>query len=89
MFMTTALINLTESQANALHALARKTGKTEDELLREAVNSLIGHTENLPSETKSRLANLRRARGIWKERKDLPDFERLRAEWDRFDLGLD
>ena len=37
------------------------------------------------SHTKStdRLELMRQARGIWKERDDMPDFERLRGEFDR------
>ena len=31
-----------------------------------------------------RLAKLRQACGIWRDRDDLPDFEALRREWDRF-----
>jgi hypothetical protein len=32
---------------------------------------------------KTRLAGLRKARGIWKNRKDLSDFRTLRSELDR------
>ena len=31
-----------------------------------------------------RLAKLRQACGIWRDRDDLPDPEELRSEWDRF-----
>ena len=31
----------------------------------------------------NRLAKLRAARGLWREREDLPDFAALRSEWDR------
>ena len=79
--MTTAQINLTDSQVDALHELSRRTGKTEDELLGEAVEKLIGEAE---VKRQKRLERLRRAKGIWKDRDDLPDFEKLRAEWDRF-----
>lgn len=34
-------------------------------------------------DAKSRLASLRKACGIWKDRHDLPDVRSLRAEWDR------
>lgn len=82
--MTTAQINLTDLQANALHKLSAQTGKTEDELLQEAVNKLIGEVGEVEAKRHKRLEKLRRARGIWKDRDDLPDFEKLRAEWDRF-----
>ena len=35
-------------------------------------------------EAKTRLANLRQACGIWKDRTDLPDLRKLRQEFDRF-----
>lgn len=83
--MTTTQINLTDSQADALQKIARRTGKSADELLQEAVNKLIGEVGEAEAERQKRLEKLRRARGIWKDRSDLPDFEKLRAEWDRFD----
>ena len=87
--MTTAQINLTDSQADALQKLAAQTGKTEDELLQEAVNKLISEVGATEDERQKRLEKMRRARGIWKDRDDLPDFEKLRAEWDRFDFDSD
>lgn len=87
--MTTTQINLTDSQSDALQELSRRTGKTEDELLQEAVNKLIGEVGEAEAKRQKRLESLRRARGIWKDRDDLPDFEKLRAEWDRFDFGSD
>ena len=83
--MTTLQINLTNSQIDALHKLSEQTGKTEDELLQEAVAKFVSEVSEAESERQERLNRLRRARGIWKDRGDLPDFEKLRAEWDRFD----
>jgi hypothetical protein len=37
----------------------------------------------LRSKSVDRLELMRQARGIWKERNDLPDFGRLRGEFDR------
>ena len=82
--MATSQINLTDSQIDALHKLSEQTGKTEDELLQEAVSKLVGEVGEAEGERQKRLSRLRRARGIWKDRNDLPDFEKLRAEWDRF-----
>jgi len=82
--MTTAQINLTDSQADALQKLSAKTGKSEDELLQEAVSKLIGEVGEVEAKRQKRLQRLRRAKGIWKDRDDLPDFKKLRAEWDRF-----
>ena len=82
--MTTAQINLTDSQADALHELARSTGKTEDELLQEAVNKLIGEVGAAEAKRQKWLKSLRQAKGMWKDRDDLPDFRELRKEFDRF-----
>ncbi len=83
--MTALQINLTNSQIDALHKLSEQTGKTADELLQEAVAKLVGEVSEAEGERQKRLNKLRRARGIWKDRDDLPDFEKLRAEWNRFD----
>jgi len=69
-------INLTEKEHNALREISLKTGKSEDELIHEAVSSLI-------SRSTSQIDSMRRARGIWKNRADLPDFDKIRREWDR------
>ena len=71
-------IYLTDRQRNKLAAIAKTVGKKQSELIREAVDRLIvqeGRTQ--------REAVLRKAAGIWKNRKDLPDFSATRDEWDR------
>ncbi len=82
--MTTAQINLTDSQVDALHKLSERTGKTEDELLREAVAKLIGEVGEVEAKREKWLESLRQAKGIWKDRDDLPDFREIRREFDRF-----
>jgi predicted DNA-binding protein len=82
--MTTAQINLTDSQTDALQKLSAQTGKTEDELLQEAVNKLISEVGEAEAKREKWLKSLRQAKGIWKDRDDLPDFRQLRSEWDRF-----
>lgn len=71
-------LNLTEQERHALQEISRRTGKTEGELIREAVGQLINgfQVENRP-------ALMQQAKGIWKDRSDLPAFEDLRREWDR------
>ena len=76
--MVRTQIYLTERQRDELAAIAKTAGKKQSELIREAVDRLIdqlGHSR--------REAVLRNAAGIWKNRKDLPDFKAMRAEWDR------
>lgn len=82
--MTTAQINLTDSQVDALRKLSEQSGKTEDELLQEAVNKLVAEVGEAEAKRQEWLEVLHRAKGIWKDRNDLPNFEKLRAEWDRF-----
>ena len=71
-------INLTEQERNALREISKRTGKSEGELVREAVELLIGQTQ-----TEDRHVLMQKARGIWKDRQDLPTLRELRSEWDR------
>ena len=71
-------IYLTERQRNELEAISKISGKKKSELIREAVDRLIAQ------ESLSRRAIvLEEAAGIWKDHTDLPDFEKIRSEWDR------
>ena len=76
--MVRTQIYLTERQREELAAIAKTAGKKQSELIREAVDRLIDQTGSSRRETV-----LREAAGIWKNRKDLPDFKATRAEWDR------
>ena len=71
-------IYITEQEQIALQSLARRTGKTQSELIREAVDAYI-----VKLKKESRRELLQKAKGIWKNREDLPDFEKLRRELDR------
>ncbi len=76
--MVRTQIYLTEHQRAGLAAIAKAEGKKQSELIREAVDRLIEQ-----SGCTRREAVLREAAGIWRDRKDLPDFKATRAEWDR------
>jgi hypothetical protein len=77
-------IYLTEKEKNALKAMARRLGKTQSELIRTAVDRLIDR-EGMGN----RLELLRSARGMWKNRADLPDLHLLRGELDRTGSGTE
>lgn len=76
--MVRTQIYLTERQRDELTAMAKTMGKKQSELIREAIDRLIDQLGN-----RQRDAVLRETAGIWKDRKDLPDFEAARADWDR------
>lgn len=76
--MVRTQIYLTQSQRDELKAIARTAGKKQSELIREAIDRLIDEQGG-----DRREAILRAASGMWKTRKDLPDFRTTRAEWDR------
>jgi hypothetical protein len=76
--MVRTQIYLTDRQRNELAAIGRTAGKKQSELIREAVDRLIDQSGH-----QRREKVLRDVAGIWKDRRDLPDFEATRAEWDR------
>jgi len=76
--MVRTQIYMTKSQRDGLKAIAKTAGKKQSELIREAIDRLIDEVSCGRRETV-----LREAAGIWKDRKDLPDFRATRAEWDR------
>jgi len=76
--MVRTQIYMTKSQRDGLKAVAKAVGKKQSELIREAIDRLIEEVSGGRRETV-----LREAAGIWKDRKDLPDFRAVRAGWDR------
>lgn len=73
----TTTITLSEHEQHMLQRIALQTGKTESEVLHEAVQTYAQQFE-----VAHRRQLLQQARGMWRERTDLPDLQRLRAEWD-------
>jgi hypothetical protein len=76
--MSIAGLHLTEQEQTALETIAQRAGKTPDELVHDAIKQLIAQFQS-----EDRLRLLRQARGMWKDRSDLPTLTDLRREWDR------
>ena len=76
--MVRTQICLTERQRNELAAIAGHAGKGQSEIIREAVDRYIE-----VASLDRREASLREAAGLWSERTYVPDYEAVRADWDR------
>jgi hypothetical protein len=71
-------IYLTDEERKALRVIARRLRKTQSQVIRTAVDRFIERHIG-----PQRLESLRHARGLWKDRRDLPDFTKIRRELDR------
>lgn len=76
--MVRTQIYLTTTQQRRLRSLARATGRSVSDLIRLAIDRILDQGASA-----DRLTLLRQARGIWKDRTDLPDFAAIRRETDR------
>ncbi len=84
-------VYLTEAQDRALKRLARTTGRSQSQLIRDAVDRLI-ETRSPPPAADWKEA-FHRARGMWADRADLDELlgelrsegdQRLARSWRRF-----
>lgn len=76
--MVRTQIYLTEAERQALRSLSRRTGRTQSQLVREAVDRFIAQAERV-----DRRSLLKQMRGLWQKRDDLLDLGALRQEFDR------
>lgn len=76
--MSMAQITLTQSESQVIKTISLSNGKTQEEIVHEALEQFF-----LRYNTESRLAALRQACGLWQERQDLPDFSELRKSLTR------
>jgi predicted DNA-binding protein len=72
--MVRTQIYLTEAEQEALRSLARDTGRSQSELIREAIDAMLERQEPV-----DRIAAMRQARGMWSDRDDLLDLGELRS----------
>ena len=71
--MVTTSVSLTEQENAALADMSLQVGKSRDELLREAIEQYLSRHQ--PPQRK---ALMQQARGLWRDRDDLPSLEALR-----------
>jgi len=71
-------VYLTEEEKSELESIASTHGIKQSELIRRAIDDLIDRWGK-----ERGLAALRGARGVWKDRQDLPDLRDMRQGWSR------
>ncbi|MEE8441858.1 MAG: ribbon-helix-helix domain-containing protein [Spirochaetia bacterium] len=76
--MVRTQVYLTEDERAGLDSVSKTTGKKQSELIREAVDRFLDLAEG-----DRREAVLDEAAGLWRKRRDLPDFAAARRSWDR------
>ncbi len=74
-------IYLTDEEGRALGELAERRGRSQSQLIREAIDVYLADQK-----VQSKTEILEAAAGLWRNRPDLPNFEELRSSWDR-DIG--
>lgn len=82
--MVRTQIYLSTEERQGLQSLARQLGRSQSDLIREAIDGFL--ERHRPDE---RLARLRRARGLWRDREDIPSLAVLRGELDRVLLPVE
>ena len=76
--MVRTQVYLTEEERAALNQFSVRSGMRQSDILRQALNAYISKSEH-----RQRQKTLERVAGLWKKRKDLPDFSAMRESWDR------
>ena len=71
-------IYLNEQAHLKLTQISSHTGKTISQLIREAIENFLRQNPN-----QDRLSLLKKGKGIWKDRNDFSEFEKIRKEMNR------
>lgn len=71
-------IYLTEEEKEAIEKLSDERGTTQSNIIREAIDEYIVKKKR---ETKKK--SIMDFAGIWKDKKDIPDIDELRDEWEQ------
>jgi len=80
--MVRTQIYLTEEQQRTLRELAGRTGRKQSELIREAIDQYVTRGTSVDYGEL-----VQHGAGLWRDRADLPDFGRVRGEFDRYSHG--
>jgi Arc/MetJ-type ribon-helix-helix transcriptional regulator len=72
-------VYLTAEELEALQAFARTEGRSQSEMIREAIRPLLKRAALARLSPEERWAGFEQARGMWKDRDDLPDLDQLRG----------
>jgi len=78
--MLTTQVTLTDQQTQVLRSIAQRTGRTEADVIAEAVDQFIA--QQISAE--DRQAAQQQAKGAWQDRADLPDLKSLREASSRY-----
>ncbi|MBD0319266.1 MAG: ribbon-helix-helix protein, CopG family [Gemmatimonadetes bacterium] len=81
--MARAQVYLTAEEREALQALSALEGRSQSELIREALRPLLKRATLATLSPEERRAGFEKARGMWKDRDDLPDLDELRGRTNR------
>ena len=76
--MIRSQIYLTENERDSLKNISSETGRSQSDLIREAVDIFIKKISK-----KNNNEQRQEAFGMWKEKNDIPDLKELRNEFDR------
>ena len=78
--MIRSQIYLTEEERQCLSVFSQETGRSQSDLIREAIDQYI---EWQYQQKKTFTHCLHATKGLWKSKKDLVPLDELRTEWER------